>query len=200
MNPYNFLKFLENTVNKKTPFQIKWTKFRDTITKEDLNVEGSVDFTLNRELKTLPDNLTVSKDLRLSYTNIPELPRNLKVGENLWLSFSKITKIPEDLQVGGILDLSNTSYIRHLPSNFKVDNLYLSGSSIGHLPENLTATYLLDIRNTSISEIPKNLKTYSFYTTGSELDKMYSEAEIRKMIKERGGSVERIYGSAKAAS
>ena len=81
-----------------------------------------------------------------------------------------ITSLPDNLKVGGDLILNNTN-IKSLPDNLKVDgHLYLTVSNITSLPDNLKVGGRL-------------------FLSGTPLSRMYSEKEIRKMIKDKGGFV-----------
>jgi len=93
----------------RMPLALKLLHFPDTITKDDLNVDGS---------------------LYLSGTQIQSLSAGLRVGGYLSLRNTQIQSLPADLQVGGYLDLSGTQ-IQSLPADLRVGgNLFLSGTPI----------------------------------------------------------------------
>ena len=90
--------------------------------------------------------------LDLYGTPITSLPQGLTVGRNLVLYGSKITSLPQNLKVGGYLDLQNTP-ITSLPQGLKVKGaLYLYKSKITSLPQGLTVGGNLYLLNTPISE------------------------------------------------
>ena len=106
-NIYNLFKFLEDKKGKKIPFKFKLIHAPETIKKEDLNVEGSLDLR-DTEITSLPDNLTVGGPLVLRDTEITSLPDNLTVGGSLDLSFTQISSLPDNLKVELRIYLKNT--------------------------------------------------------------------------------------------
>jgi len=124
------LEFLEKEDNKKHKYKdtFMWKlKFDEPITKEDLNIKGSLnlEFTTVTSLpnglrvqgdlslfasaiKTLPEGLYVKGSLDVSHTYIESLPDNLYVGGDLWFKYSNIGEIPKNLYVGGELDIEET--------------------------------------------------------------------------------------------
>ena len=86
-NIYNLFKFLEDKEGTKIPLKVKFIYSPDTLTPDDLKVEGSLD---------------------LGYTTITSLPDGLDVRGNLDLGGTKITSLPNDLKVGRSLNLANT--------------------------------------------------------------------------------------------
>ena len=93
--------------------------------KGDLDLKGT-------PITSLPQGLTVGRNLYLRNTPITTLPQNLKVGGNLSLNNTPITSLPQGLTVGGDLDLINTL--------------------ITSLPQGLTVGRTLYLRNTPISK------------------------------------------------
>ena len=83
-NIYNLFKFLEDKKGKKIPFKLKLIHAPETIEKEDLNVEGTLDLR-DTEITSLPDNLTVGGSLDLSFTQISSIPKNLQVELRIYL-------------------------------------------------------------------------------------------------------------------
>ena len=79
----NFFKFLEDKEGKKTPLKYKLLYDPDSITSEDLVVEGDLNLNYSK-ITSLPDNLTVKGDLDLDDSELEFLPNNLKVGETLY--------------------------------------------------------------------------------------------------------------------
>jgi len=106
-NIYNLFKFLEEKKGKPIPFEAKLIHAPETLTKEELNVEGGLNLR-DTKISSLPDNLTVGRSLYLKNTKISSLPDNLKVGRSLFLSFTQITSLPNNLTVGGNLYLRDT--------------------------------------------------------------------------------------------
>jgi len=106
-NIYNLFKFLEEKKGKKIPLRAKLIHAPETLTKEDLNVEG--DFYLyNKPLSSLPDNFQVERHLFLDSTKISSLPDNLTVGGNLSLEKTPLSSIPKNLKVGGVFFIGQT--------------------------------------------------------------------------------------------
>ena len=103
----NFFKFLEDKEGKKTPLKYKLLYDPDSITSEDLVVEGDLNLNYSK-ITSLPDNLTVKGDLDLDESELEFLPNNLKVGETLYLSDTQVSSIPNNLQVGRHLYIINT--------------------------------------------------------------------------------------------
>ena len=117
-NIYNLFKFLEDKKGKKIPLKFKLIHAPETLTKEDLNVEGDLNLK-NTKISSLPDNLKVEGSLNLENTQISSLPDNLKVWGYLSLENTPISSLPDNLTVGGFLDLRYTQ-ITSLPDNLKV--------------------------------------------------------------------------------
>ena len=59
-------------------------------------------------ITSLPNNLTVGRDLYVNLTKITKLPDNLTVGGSLHLYRAPITTLPPNLKIGGDLDLGRT--------------------------------------------------------------------------------------------
>ena len=81
-------------------------------------------------ITSLPDNLTVGRDLYLNRTKITKLPDNLTVGGSLYLYRVPITTLPPNLKIGGDLYLDHTPLsknhskdeIRAMVKNLKGEN------------------------------------------------------------------------------
>ncbi|CAB4138635.1 hypothetical protein UFOVP331_195 [uncultured Caudovirales phage] len=81
-------------------------------------------------ITSLPDNLTVGRDLYLNKTKITKLPDNLTVGGSLYLYRVPITTLPPNLKIGGDLYLDHTPLsknhskdeIRAMVKNLKGEN------------------------------------------------------------------------------
>jgi hypothetical protein len=123
MKPHikQFFKFLENKEGKGIPFKVKVLNPKDfKLTPKDLNIKGHLDFREYeydlsddeiRFLNSLPDNLTVGKNLYLDDSPIKSLPNNLTVKGDLSLTFTdiEIDFIPNNLKVRGNLDLTDSA-------------------------------------------------------------------------------------------
>jgi len=96
---YNIFKFLEDKRNKPIPLRVKLIHAPETLTKNDLFVEGNLNLQYTK-IKSLPDNLHVNGVLHLGNTPISKLPRGLKVDYDLFIYNTLITSLPEDLKVG----------------------------------------------------------------------------------------------------
>ena len=106
-NIYNLFKFLEDKKGKPIPFEIKLIHAPETLTKDDLNVEGDLDLE-DTKISSLPDNLKVGGFLDLGNTPISSLPDNLKVGGSLYLEKTPLSSIPKNLKVGGVFFIGQT--------------------------------------------------------------------------------------------
>jgi hypothetical protein len=58
----NFFKFLEDKEGKNPPLKYKFIYDQESLTPEDLNIEGDLDL-YNTQITSLPDNLTVGGNL-----------------------------------------------------------------------------------------------------------------------------------------
>ena len=128
-NIYNLFKFLEEKKGKPIPLKLKLIYAPETLTKDELNVEGSL-YLYKTKISSLPDNLKVGGFLDLGNTPISSLPDNLKVGGFLSLRDTKISSLPDNLTVGGFLDLRYTQ-ITSLPDNLHVElRIYLKNTPL----------------------------------------------------------------------
>ena len=102
-NIYNLFKFLEDKKGKKIPLRAKLIHAPETLTKEDLNVEG--DFYLyNKPLSSLPDNFQVERHLFLDSTKISSLPDNLTVERHLSLDQTPLAKKYSEEQIRKMIE------------------------------------------------------------------------------------------------
>jgi len=106
-NIYNFFKFLNQKEQRPIPFRIKLIYAPETLTLQELNVEGDLNL-INTKITSLPDGLKIGRSLFLRNTPITSLPEDLKVGGYLNLVNTPITSLPKGLKVGRWLDLANT--------------------------------------------------------------------------------------------
>ena len=125
------------------------------------------------------------------YNNLPE---GLIVKTNLNLSGINIKSLPNNLEVKGNLDITNTN-ITSLPDNLKVDRqLNISNTNITSLPDNLKVRYNLSIRHTNIKSIPNNLEVgNNLLIENSKLSKRYTKEEIKRIAKEKGGYINKVF-------
>lgn len=72
----------------------------------------------------LPDDLCVTNDLCLLYTNISKLPEGLVVRGDLNMSGTEVSELPDDLCVGGQLDITDTE-IKTIPPDTRVDGIVM---------------------------------------------------------------------------
>lgn len=148
----NKAKIMEEQIKK---FEIE-TGRKLSIKDGKLFYDGCLDLS-KTNIKSLPDNLTVSGYLDLNKTKIEYLPDNLVVSDCLYLYESKIKDLPNNLIVGGSLYLNKTE-IRELPNNLTVgESLYLTDTTIKELPDNLTVGKHLYLDRTEIEYLPENL-------------------------------------------
>jgi len=103
----------------------------------------------------------------------------------------------------GTIENYDTHNIVFIPPNVKsLYNLrYVEGKlslmgceNLISLPNNLTITGYLNIQYLKISEIPNNLNIgENFYCLGTSLSKQYTKEEIKQIIIDKGGSVQKVY-------
>lgn len=68
---------------------------------------NTVDLSSSKNLKELPENMNIKKNLTLYNTEIQNLPRGLQVGRDIKIdSTTKITSLPLDLKLGGKIEMS----------------------------------------------------------------------------------------------
>jgi len=107
-----------------------------------------------------------------------------------------ITNLPNNLNIESGLLIFN-KFIEFLPNNLTVNGeLDASGSNLKNLGNDLKVN-VLDISNTSISEIPNNLQVKTLIISNTFFSERYTEDELSKLIKEKGGAVGRILGALK---
>jgi hypothetical protein len=122
--------------------------------------------------KFLEDKEGITPPLKYKLIHDPKsiTPEDLNVKGDLSWAHPQLPPIPDNLTVGGNLDLMITK-ITSLPNNLRVGgDLYLGGSKITSLPNNL--------------QIEGNI-----YLRGTSLADKYTTAEIRKMVKDKGGNI-----------
>ena len=102
-NIYNLFKFLEDKKGKPIPFEVKLIHAPETLTKEDLNVEGSLNLA-STPISSLPDNLTVKGNLYLTNTPISSLPYNLTVGGSLFLVKTSLAEKYSEEQIRKMIE------------------------------------------------------------------------------------------------
>ncbi len=153
----------------------------------------SNDITLNN-ISHIPENLTVNANLNILDSKKIKLPTKLTVKNNLWILRCGITSLPEKLEVGE-LQITNTP-ITSLPKNLifsspKKSKLSFSKTNLLSLPDNLTVNTLL-INTSPINSIPNNLNVNFLGINNTPLNKKYTKEELKKIIEDKGGKVNRI--------
>jgi hypothetical protein len=108
--------------------------------------------------------------------NVINLPNNLNLMSGLIIKNNLIEFLPDNLTVKGEIDVRRSN-LKNLGNNLKVN--------------------VLDMSNTSISEIPNNLQVKTLIISNTFFSERYTEDELSKLIKEKGGSVGRILGALK---
>ena len=140
--------------------------------KEDRKIPLRVKISNPRDFKLSPEDLDVKGNLNLFRTNITSLPNNLTIKGSLFLMTTPIQSLPNNLEVGGSLHLQFTP-IQSLPNNLEVgEDLWLNGTSIKLLPGDLKVGG-------------------SLYINRTPLAKNYTEGQIRSMVEEKGGYIEK---------
>lgn len=177
-----FFVFLEEKKQQKIPLNVKLLS-NIKLSKEDLICSDLLLYN-QKNIKKLPDNLTVTGRLDLAYSGLQKLPKNLKA-KYLHISYTKITEIPQDLEASFIFAMN--SELKKLPDNLTLINLNLQGSQIIELPDNLTVEYYINLTDAKyFNTIPKNLTTNRLVLYGSELGEKYKNKKkllIKKLEK-----------------
>jgi len=179
---------LENTPIESLP---------DTLTM----VGGSLNLRNCKNLKSLPDNLTVKESLYLDYTPIQSLPDNLTVKDDLYVKDTYIESLPNNLKIGKDLILDKCIHLKSLSDDLKLnphgssDMSLDSCSKLEYLPDNLNIRDLFLNNCVSLKTFPKNLDVRVIYLRNTYFSKNYKDWDINQMIEESGGSVSRIYSS-----
>ena len=112
-----------------------------------------------RRLEKLPyDQRVVDGSLNFSDdVLITSLPPGLTVNGSLNLSGTLIKSLPSDLKVDGTLNLSNTE-IESLPAGLEVDSLYLTGTPITSLPADLQVGGSLYLFGSPVTSLPADIQ------------------------------------------
>lgn len=162
-----FFNFLKKKVGKELPPIVLLS-----ISPEELPTPWKVDvIDLWGEKHThltevMPDHVICKK---FSYGNIPlaKLPNTIET-EEFTVSNCDLESLPRNLTA--------THYIS------------LDDNPIRNLPDDLTTGWI-SIENTNISEIPKNLQISTLFAKNTPLTSRFSEEEIKRIVKEKGGRV-----------
>jgi hypothetical protein len=121
-NIYNLFKFIENKEPEyRYPLKLKLFSFPDDVTKEDLHVKGDFETSrfYNDDdddadyegLFSLPDGMTIDGHLSIG-KDLKSLPNNLTVRKSLTIfDGNKISSLPKDLKVEGNLTLWENSLL-----------------------------------------------------------------------------------------
>jgi len=87
------------------------------------------------ELNSLPEGFAVGNAEFYSCKNLKSLPQNMIVSRNLDISFCPIDSLPQGLQVGGDISLSGDTKITSLPLDLKLGGkIIISGGKLSALP------------------------------------------------------------------
>jgi len=197
-NIYNFFKFLNQEEQRPIPFKAKLIYAPETLTPQELNVEGDLDLEDCKNLTSLPEGLTVVEgDLNLANcTSLKELPKGLTVEGDLYLRNTLITSLPKDLKAERSLDLEDCKNLTSLPEGLTVveGDLNLANcTSFKELPKGLTVEGLLDLRNTPITSLPKGLTVGGNLYLGGTFLTDQTDKQIRDMIGPNGYIKGKIY-------
>jgi hypothetical protein len=189
---YNLFKFIESKRSKyKIPIEAKFLFNPNNLSKNDLKIRGDLNL-YDSGVTSLPNGLTVTGHLHLDNNKIKSLPKNLTVG-SISFSNNSIEKLPDDITIHDSLSIAHTP-IRSLPDNLTIPgSLYINGNPMKSLPDNLTVGKNLYISNSDFDSFPKNLTVHGDMefkrsAIASNYD-VYSRDDIRKMIEDKGGSV-----------
>lgn len=145
-------------------------------------------------VSNIPENLTVNGDLYITDSKKIKLPTKLTVKKQLWVLNCDITFLPKELKTGG-LTIGNTP-ITSLPEKLTILNpeksiLAFHNTNLSSLPDNLNIK-TLSIKNAPVNSIPNNLNVIFLTLSNTPLNRNYTEEELKKIIKNKGGNAENI--------
>ena len=182
-NKINLFKFMQSIDLKyEIPLIQKILYAPELLTPDDLNQNIPLNL-IGTEIKSLPDNLTVT-NLNIMSTAVKSLPTSLRILGTLDCGFTEIDTLPKGVFLGhGSLYITKTK-IKSIPGNFTIHGVCdLSRTPIQSLPNNLSVTGYLNIRNTKIKSIPDNLQVRgAFYIENTPLSKKYTLDQLKKML------------------
>lgn len=149
----------------------------------DLNLAGIVEDTEGvwQNMYKLPANCIIDENLDFTESKYDiVLPKNLTINKNLYLSYTKIKKLPDNLTVYGSLFLTGATGIKTLPENLNVGTLYMGYTNIEEIPNSLEAS-VLNIVKSKVSKILSNKITKIFVSTKMR-DRIECSDEIRSRM------------------
>lgn len=125
-----FFEFLEKREKAIPPFLYKLILSPETLTEEELTVEGDLDL-WGIDIKRLPEGLKVKGSLGLEDSIIEDLPEGLEVGGSIHLmNTASLKRLPDNLTVGRSLHIDFT-YFEDVPVNLKIKgNLHARNSKL----------------------------------------------------------------------
>ena len=182
-NKLNLFKFMQSiNLRYKIPVIQKLLYAPELLAPDDLDRPISLNL-IGTEIKSLPDNLTVT-DLNIMSTAIKSLPKSLRILGTLDCGHTEIDTLPIGVFQGHGSLYVNSTKIKSIPDNLTIHGVCdLKNTPIQSLPNNLTVLGHLNIRNTEIKSIPDNLKVRgAFYIENTPLSKKYTLEQLKKML------------------
>jgi len=131
------------------------SKFKDITLPKNMTVSGDLKVTSSN---FLPEGLTVTGTLNLTKSDLRELPARLTVGTLNIFGLGRMETLPDDIKISKELN-AEFSGLEKLPDNFTLKgDCTVSDTALKVLPKKLKVGGELDIMNTQIETLPKDLK------------------------------------------
>ena len=151
------------------------------------------------KLAPLLKEIEVARPFSGRITNVQELEQYLKLlekiegekiyGDEDWSREDIIEEYKESSNVIIPYDITSLYNLKYVKGNLITSHQ----NSLTSLPNNLTVTNDLHIYNSNISEIPNNLNIGgNLHCDKTPLLKQYSPDEIKQIIIDKGGSVQKV--------
>ncbi len=132
-----------------------------------------LDASLCSNLKTLPSDIKVSKQLTLTGSSIQTLPF-LKTETIYIINCKQISTLPEHLQVSKLF--AQYSGIQFLPSNIQIDFIFLEHSNLIEIPQGFMAK-TCNVSHTPLSKIGEKTKIHTLICSHTPIYEIPSSLE-----------------------
>lgn len=132
-----------------------------------------LDASLCPNLKTLPSDIKISKQLTLTGSSIQTLP--LLKTENIYLiNCKQLSTLPDHLQVSKLF--AQYSGIQFLPPNLQIDFIFLEHSNLTELPQGFMAK-TCNVSHTLLSKIGEKTKIHTLICSHTPIYEIPSSLE-----------------------
>ncbi len=133
-----------------------------------------LDASLCSNLKSLPDDINITKQLILTGSNIQNLPP-LKTEILYLINCKHISTLPANIQIKNVF--AQYSNIQYLPRNMKVENIFLEHSNLTELPQEFEAN-TCNVSHTPLSKIGEHSKIQTLICSHTPLLEIPNILEI----------------------